>query len=138
MVYSSIILNIAVHGKTATMFKVKLGSLHQLECFYFEEWKSPEPNRQMLSSTMIPVKSMVPCLTPHASHRTMLHITVFWSGILYKPYKLPCIQHTCKHMTSKLVKVNIVFAKHFILLRVLKTFYSGSILYRSLHFLRDI
>lgn len=44
-------------------------------------------------------------------------------------------------MTSKLVKgtlVNLVFTKHFIFLRVLKTFYGRSILYRSLHFLREI
>lgn len=44
-VYDSIILNILVHGKTATMFKVKLGSLHQLECFHSKEAKGPEPHR---------------------------------------------------------------------------------------------
>lgn len=42
--YGSIILNIVAHGKTATVFKVKLGSLHQLECFHSKEAKSPEPN----------------------------------------------------------------------------------------------
>ena len=49
-VYGSIILNTVVHGKIATMFKVKLGSLHQLECFHSREAKSPDPNGQMLNS----------------------------------------------------------------------------------------
>jgi len=57
-VYGSIILNTVFHDKTATMFKVKLGSPHQLECFLSKEAASPEPNGQMLISTMIPMKSM--------------------------------------------------------------------------------
>lgn len=62
--YGSIILNIAVHGNTATTFKVKLDFLHQLEYFHSKVAKSPEPNGQVLSSTMIPMKSMGLCVTP--------------------------------------------------------------------------
>lgn len=83
-VYGPIILNIVVHGKTATMFKVKLRSLHELQSLHSKEVKSPEPNGQMLNSTMIPMKSMGLCLTPAIYlPQDAFRSSVFGSGILH-------------------------------------------------------